>query len=230
MRIRSIMAIAPLLMVGISLTGCGSQESTDPTASNESGSATGTSTAVAKAKKPAGPTVDPLHPLVELKTTVGTVTIELDMVNAPVSSNNFLEYVNSSHYDGTLFHYVEDGSMILGGGFTTAYEAKPTSPPIRNEAHNGLKNVRGTIAMSRFPDSIDSATCQFFINLSDNTALDYKDQSAEGYGYCVFGKVIKGLDVAEKIAKLPVQDAGDFVSTPKDQVIIQSAKIPVTVR
>jgi cyclophilin family peptidyl-prolyl cis-trans isomerase len=158
------------------------------------------------------------------------LTIELDMENAPVTSTNFMEYVNSSHYDGTLFHYVEDGAMILGGGFTSTFEPKPTAPPIRNEAHNGLQNVRGSIAMSRFPDSIDSATSQFFINLSDNAALDHKDQSPEGYGYCVFGKVVKGLDVAENIAKQPVQDAGDFVSTPREKVVIQSAKIPVTRR
>ncbi|MCA9245626.1 MAG: peptidylprolyl isomerase [Planctomycetales bacterium] len=229
MRNRSVVALLSLLCLGVFVFGCSSE--TPPTQEAEGASNTtpdrNTGTAAAKPKQPA---TDPMHPLVEVATTHGTITIELDMEQAPVTSTNFLDYVNSSHYNGTVFHYVEDGAMILGGGFTPEFEQKPTSPPIRNEAHNGLKNVRGSIAMSRYPDSIDSATCQFFINLGDNEALDFKDQSPEGYGYCVFGRVVKGMEVADKIAKLPVQDSGDFVSTPQEPVVIKSAKLPTTVR
>ncbi len=150
--------------------------------------------------------------------------MELDPQHAPLSVQNFLSYVESGHYDKTIFHQVVDGYIALGGGFTAELLEKPVQTPIRNEAHNGLTNKRGTIAMARQFDVIDSSTCQFFINLGDNTALDHKGRTVEEYGYCVFGHVSEGLDVVEKIGKTPVRDLEGFEATPQQAVVIKTAR------
>lgn len=163
-------------------------------------------------------------PVVELDTSYGTIVLQLDPDHAPVTVRNFLSYVNEGHYDKTVFHYVDPGAIILGGGFSPALEPRDTSEPIRNEAHNGLKNRRGTVAMSRDFAHIDSATCQFFINLDDNPVFDHRSPDAEQYGYCVFGKVIEGMDVADKIGKSKLHDVGEFSSTPVSPVVIEAAR------
>ena len=127
---------------------------------------------------PAAP-ADRLHPLVQFHTTLGDITIKLDAEHAPITVDNFLAYLDQGQYDNTLFHQVLPGVAILGGGYDTFGKEKPTLPPIRNEAHNGIKNRRGTIAMARRPDMVDSSTCQFFINLADNPNLDYKKPAAQ---------------------------------------------------
>ena len=152
------------------------------------------------------PPSDPQHPVVLIETSLGNITVRLDAEKAPLTVDNFLSYVNAGHYDQTIVHQVYKGQGFLAGGYGTNLVEKPGRTPIRNEAHNGLKNRRGTIAMVRLPDAIDSATCQFFINVADNPALDYKDRTPEGYGYCVFGKVTDGMDVVDKIGNAQVHD------------------------
>jgi len=169
------------------------------------------------------------NPKVELDTTAGKIVVELYPDAAPKTVANFLEYVKSGHYDGTVFHRVIDGFMIQGGGFTKDYAQKPTRPPVVNEAEQsskaGLLNVPGTIAMARTPDP-NSATAQFFINVNDNKPLNYRSPDAGGIGYTVFGKVTSGMDVVTKIAKTPTGAGGPFGrDVPQTQVVITSAKI-----
>jgi cyclophilin family peptidyl-prolyl cis-trans isomerase len=158
---------------------------------------------------------------VRMDTTAGPIVLELDPTKAPTTVANFLDYVRSDFYAGTVFHRVTSGQMrvIQGGGMTTDFQPKPTNDPIRNEAKNGLSNVRGTIAMARTSDP-DSATSQFFINVSDNTFLD-PDPYRDPHGYAVFGQVVEGMDTVEKIASAPV-GPGD---RPVDPVIIESASV-----
>src|SRR5579862_1222806 len=140
------------------------------------------------------------HPHVVMTTSMGTIELELDRAKAPVTVANFLAYVKSGHYKGTIFHRVIKGFMIQGGGFTSDMQEKPAKPPIKNEGGNGLKNDRGTVAMARTSDP-DSATAQFFINTVNNGFLN-RDQARDGVGYTVFGKVVKGMDVVDKIEKV----------------------------
>jgi cyclophilin family peptidyl-prolyl cis-trans isomerase len=157
-----------------------------------------------------------------LSTSMGDITVELDAAKAPVSVKNFQDYVNAGHYNGTVFHRVISTFMIQGGGYTeTGYE-KPTRNPIKLESQNGLKNVRGTIAMAR-TNVPDSATSQFFINVKDNPALDYP--SRDGHGYAVFGKVTAGMDVVDKIKGVPVSPKGPHQHMPDTPVVIKSAKV-----
>jgi cyclophilin family peptidyl-prolyl cis-trans isomerase len=159
------------------------------------------------------------HVLVE--TNLGSFELELFPDQAPKSVANFLEYVNSGFYNGTLFHRVIDGFMIQGGGFTPDYERKPTNASIVNEADNGLKNQRGTIAMARTMEP-HSATAQFFINVKDNDFLDHTSKTPRGWGYAVFGKVIKGMDVVDKIRKVKTGPGGVFPQdVPREAVIIE---------
>jgi cyclophilin family peptidyl-prolyl cis-trans isomerase len=161
-------------------------------------------------------------PSVELQTNMGKLVIELDADKAPVTVKNFLQYANAGFYNGTIFHRVIDGFMIQGGGFTKDMSEKPTTGTIVNEAKNGLKNQRGTIAMARRGDP-DSASAQFFINHRDNSSqLDYPKN---GGGYAVFGKVVQGMDVVDKIAKLPTSDRGMYQNVPQEAVVIESIKI-----
>ncbi len=162
-------------------------------------------------------------PVVVMKTSMGVIEIELYPDKAPVTVENFLKYVDSGFYDGTIFHRVINNFMIQGGGFTTAFKEKQTFSPIINEANNGLSNSRGTIAMARTSD-VNSATSQFFINVIDNTYLDYKSPTAQGYGYCVFGKVIKGMDVVDKIKEVATGTRGYYQDVPKKDIVIKSVK------
>jgi peptidyl-prolyl cis-trans isomerase B (cyclophilin B) len=156
-----------------------------------------------------------------LKTSMGDITLELDEEKAPVTVANFLAYVDKKHYDGTIFHRVISNFMIQGGGFEPGMRQKPTEKPIKNESSNGLENKAGTIAMARTPDP-DSASAQFFINLKDNDFLDRKN-AQDGHGYCVFGKVVGGMDVVEKIKAVKTGRKAGHSDVPNDDVVIQSA-------
>lgn len=162
--------------------------------------------------------------LVVLETSMGEITIELNKERAPVSTENFLQYVRDRHYDGTLFHRVIKGFMIQGGGYTPSFERKPTREPIKNEATNRLKNTRGTVAMAR-TNAVRSATAEFFINTVDNAKLDYRGMTPDEYGYAVFGKVISGMDVVDKIEAVKTGRAGPFDDAPLEPVIIKRAYI-----
>lgn len=157
---------------------------------------------------------------VVMQTNLGEITIELDYENAPISSENFCAYVESNFFDGTIFHRVIPGFMIQGGGFTADMHQKPAQAAIKNEAGNGLKNLRGTLAMAR-TQVVDSATCQFFINLVDNAFLDHKGQAANAFGYAVFAKVIAGMDVVDAIAKVASGNKDGHQDVPKEPVVIE---------
>lgn len=163
------------------------------------------------------------NPTVMLETSLGNVKIELYENDAPVSVNNFLNYVKSGFYGGTVFHRVIPGFMIQGGGFTADLRQKPTDAPIKNEAGNGLKNERGTLAMAR-TSIVDSATAQFFINTVNNGFLNQRDTTERGFGYAVFGKVVEGMDVVDKIAAVKTVNRG-FPDVPETPVIIKSVKL-----
>lgn len=160
---------------------------------------------------------------VQMKTSIGEITIELDDQAAPITVRNFLEYADNGHYDGTIFHRVIKGFMIQGGGMTVNLRPKPTHDPIINEASNGLKNNRGTIAMARTSDP-DSATSQFFINHKNNDFLNYTGSSPDKIGYAVFGKVVEGMDVVDKIASVKTGAKNGYDDVPKEPVEIISVQ------
>jgi peptidyl-prolyl cis-trans isomerase B (cyclophilin B) len=162
--------------------------------------------------------------MVELHTNHGVIKLELDAEKAPKSVENFLNYVKAGHYDNTVFHRVIDGFMIQGGGFEPGMKQKPTEAPITNEANNGLKNVNGSVAMARTNDP-HSATAQFFINVNDNDFLNHSSPTPQGWGYAVFGKVVEGLDIVEKIKKVKTGSKGFHQDVPADDVIIEKAVI-----
>ncbi len=162
------------------------------------------------------------NPVVEMKTSQGEIVVEVFADKAPKSAENFVQYVRDGHYDGTIFHRVIDGFMIQGGGFDAEMKQRSTRAPIENEAKNGLKNEPGTLAMARTADP-HSASAQFFINLVPNTFLDYP--SRDGWGYAVFGKVIKGMDVVEKIGKVATGNRGFHQNVPVEPVVIESARV-----
>jgi peptidyl-prolyl cis-trans isomerase B (cyclophilin B) len=161
--------------------------------------------------------------MVVLHTNKGDITLELDTENSPASVANFLQYVRDGHYDNTLFHRVIPGFMIQGGGFEPGMQQKRTRAPVANEAGNGVKNARYTVAMARTSDP-HSATAQFFINLVDNAFLDYKGPSSQAYGYCVFGKVVGGQDVVDAIAGAPTGRSGMHADVPTEDVVITRAE------
>lgn len=163
------------------------------------------------------------NPKVLMKTTLGDITIELFADKAPVTVGNFLSYVDDHFYDNTIFHRVIKGFMIQGGGYTPDIHKKPTKAPITNEAENGLKNLRGTIAMARTMDP-HSATSQFFINHVDNASLDYTASNEEGFGYCVFGKVTAGMDVVDAIANVQTMTRHGMRDVPRETVKIISVE------
>ena len=163
-------------------------------------------------------------PQVDLHTNHGVIRIELNDERAPLSAANFLEYVKSGHYDGTVFHRVIKGFMVQGGGMEPGMKQKSTLAPIQNEANNGLKNVAGTVAMAR-TNAPHSATAQFFINVADNDFLNHRSPDIQGWGYCVFGKVSEGMDVVDKIKGVKTGSSGFHQDVPKEDVIIQSAEI-----
>ena len=162
------------------------------------------------------------QPQVDLKTNMGEIVLELYPDKAPKTVANFLHYVKSGHYDGTVFHRVIEGFMIQGGGFDQQMQEKPTDAPIVNEANNGLSNATYTVAMARTA-APNSATAQFFINVNDNKFLDYPGQ--DGWGYCVFGKVIKGMDVVDRIKSVDTTDRGMYQNVPVKPVVIESARV-----
>ena len=164
------------------------------------------------------------NPVVLMETSMGNVKIQLDPQKAPISVKNFLDYVKSGFYGGTVFHRVIPGFMIQGGGFTADINPKVTKAQIRNEAGNGLKNNRGTIAMARTM-IVDSATAQFFINVADNAALNHRDDSMQGYGYAVFGKVTEGMDIVDRIAKVRTGMQKGMGDVPETAVVIKSMKV-----
>lgn len=164
------------------------------------------------------------NPQVELRTTMGPIVIELEQEKAPATVANFLQYVKDGHYNGTIFHRVIPGFMIQAGGFTPDMQEKPTRASIKNEASNGLRNTTGTLAMARRPDP-HSASAQFFINVSDNAFLDFKAPTAQGYGYTVFGKVVSGMDVVNKIAGVKTAPRPPHDDVPVKPVIIERARV-----
>jgi cyclophilin family peptidyl-prolyl cis-trans isomerase len=181
---------------------------------------------------PTGP-ASPPSPRLEVTTNLGAFTVELDREAAPQTVASFLEYVEAGFYDGTVFHRVIPGFMVQGGGFTADLKKKPTRDPIPNEADNGLSNTRGTIAMAR-TRAPHSATCQFFINLTDNSRLDFTAPRPGGYGYCVFGQVVEGMDVVNAIAGVPTGEAtgtradgspAPMQNVPVKPVVIESIRV-----
>ena len=155
---------------------------------------------------------------------MGAITLALDDEKAPATVANFIQYAKDGHYDGTVFHRVIAGFMVQGGGFTTEMVQKPTREPVRNEAMNGLKNLRGTIAMARTM-VVDSATSQFFINLVDNDFLDFRSPTPQGFGYAVFGKVTSGMDVVDAIAKVKTGCVGPHQDVPLKPVVIKKVTV-----
>ncbi len=199
-----------------------------PLAALLGGMAFSVSAADAPAKEAAKPVASEsvsAAPRVALETSLGTIVLELDPKAAPKSVENFLQYVRDKHYDGTIFHRVIPGFMVQGGGFDANFTQKSSRAAVENEAANGLKNTRGTIAMAR-TNAPHSATAQFFINTVDNAFLDYKAPTPQGYGYAVFGKVVEGMDVVDKIEKTPTGSGGPFRSdVPRETVLIKQARV-----
>jgi peptidyl-prolyl cis-trans isomerase B (cyclophilin B) len=162
--------------------------------------------------------------MVKLHTNFGVITLELDEARAPESAKNFLEYVRSGHYANTVFHRVIDGFMVQGGGFEPGMKQKPTRAPVKNEAQNGLKNTRYTVAMARTSEP-HSATAQFFINVNDNGFLDHTAPNPQGWGYCVFGRVTEGTDVVDRIKAVKTGRRGMHQDVPAEDVIIERAEV-----
>jgi peptidyl-prolyl cis-trans isomerase B (cyclophilin B) len=162
--------------------------------------------------------------MVRLHTSFGPITIDLDTDKAPKTAANFLDYVKKGHYDGTIFHRVINGFMIQGGGFAPGMKQKPTGAPVQNEADNGLRNDKYTIAMARTSDP-HSASAQFFINVADNAFLNHSAPTSQGWGYCVFGRVTEGMDVVDKIKAVATGRSGMHQDVPQQDVVIERAEV-----
>jgi cyclophilin family peptidyl-prolyl cis-trans isomerase len=206
-------AVWTISCLGLMLLSCNDSTAEAPTKPSTNVKTTPT---VSDEKAKAGP-----NPHVVMDTSMGAITIELNRAKAPITVDNFLKYTDDGFYNGTIFHRVMDNFMIQGGGFEPGMTQKKTRKPIQNEAKNGLKNKRGTIAMARTPNP-HSASAQFFINVKDNAPLDYP--SRDGWGYCVFGKVTTGMDVVDKIKKVATTKKGPHANVPVEDVIIKSVK------
>ena len=213
--------------------GCGGGETKTPAAgANESASADVTSDATSASASTAAqksrPVPKAVDPVVVIHTTLGNIKLQLAAEKAPETVENFLQnYVNRGYYDNTIVHHVEPGSMVICGGYTADLQPKPSRREIRNESANGLSNRRGTVAMARNPELEHSATSQFFINVRDNTAFDYVAAAGEGdpqFGYCVFGTVIEGMDIVDRLAALPVAPQGEFEKVPTETALIQKVE------
>jgi cyclophilin family peptidyl-prolyl cis-trans isomerase len=229
-RTRTLLAFCSLSLAVAALAGCGTgTDATDKPAppAAEPNNAAPPAAATAPA---ASPPTDMMHPKVAVETSLGRFTLTLDAEHARLTVENFLEYVESGDYDGTIFHQVFPGYAVLGGAMTPDLKERPARREIMNEAAGAGKNLRGTIAMARQPDVIDSASRQFFINLADNPALDHKPAApgqippAEQYGYCVFGHVSAGMEVIDRIAQAAVHDAGGIEQTPVEPIVIVSMR------
>lgn len=217
-----------LVVSSLTLAGCGSgSPSADADAAAASKAAQQASgRGSSQSASAAGRVAEQLGPpKVILQTSAGKITVELDPQASPLTVENFLQYVERGHYDQTIFHQVVDGYVLVGGSYGPTLHEKPAEATIRNEAHNGLSNLRGTIAMARSPEAIDSSTSQFFINLANNSEqLDHKGTEPEQYGYCVFGRIVEGLEVCDKIAKAAVHNQNAFEMLPVETVMIESAR------
>jgi cyclophilin family peptidyl-prolyl cis-trans isomerase len=215
----SCAVIAAALLAAV--PGCGHSSSKPSPSTQESGAAAGVGS-----PKPAPKSINLEKPVVRIDTSLGAITVRLDRIKAPGTVYNFLSYANDKFYDNTLVHYVDPGKMIVAGGYSADRTPKPGLLAIRNEAHNGLKNVRGTIAMARDQGRIDSATSQFFFNLADAPQRDHQGDGPTEYGYCVFGEITDGLDVADKISQSPTANqGGDLAQTPEPPVVIKSVRV-----
>lgn len=191
------------------------------TSDTEKGSTAGPIRTVSAAR----PAPNAMHPVVLIQTTLGDIKVVLDRENASMTVDNFLAYVASGYYDGTIFHQVLKDYVIIGGGFTTELVQKPTRSPVYNEARNGKKNVRGAVAMVRPPDQPHWATSQFFINVSNNPNLDHEGETPDKFGYCVFGHVApESMAVVDRIASVPVTDRPNFERIPIEPVVIKAIK------
>ena len=188
------------------------------------GARAGTSPVQAPPLQAAAPAPAPGNPVVVVATSLGDITIELFKDRAPVSTANFLQYVQDGYYPGTVFHRVKAGFMIQGGGFTETLAEKPTRPPIQNEATNGLRNTRGTVAMAR-TRQLRSATSQFYINVADNRMLDHAGYSPDDFGYAVFGRVLAGMDVVDRIAAVRTATSAGMDDVPVDPVLIKAVTV-----
>jgi cyclophilin family peptidyl-prolyl cis-trans isomerase len=220
------LCLAALVCFTLTAASCSSPASTEKAEGSSDSSQTAPQAKVAE-QAAAAPAAEPAnsHPVVIIETTLGTMEAELYEDKAPLSVENFLAYADAKEYDGTVFHRVIKKFMVQGGGFTPEGTKTPTRGPVKNEAHNGLKNTRGTLAMAR-TGVVDSATNQFFINHADNVFLDHKSPTSKGYGYAVFGALISGDDILEKIAATPTQNRGGaFASAPVETVVIKSIRL-----
>jgi len=195
----------PIFIILFVIAGCGSSDNNDPISTLDLTSGN--------------------YECVSLKTNKGTILFGLDKINAPESVNNYLNYINTSFYDGTIFHRVIDGFMVQGGGFDEGFNKKGTNAPIVNEADNSLLNIRGSIAAARTSDP-HSATSQFFINTVDNNFLDFKEKTMNGWGYAVFGQVVSGMDIVDSISKVETGPSGPFSKdVPQENIVIQIAEV-----
>lgn len=223
-----------LLSGALLLAGCGSGDAKPPTASIDASTveATPASLSTTVATPPAQPQPAPkaVDPVVILHTSLGDIKVQLLAEKAPETVDNFLRnYANRGFYDNTIVHHVEAGSMVICGGYLPDLQPREVRASIRNESENGLSNQRGTVAMARDPEFADTANSQFFFNVSDNTGLDFAappagDTAGGQEGYCVFGKVIEGMEIVDRIAALPVAPQGDFEKVPSETVVIHSVE------
>jgi cyclophilin family peptidyl-prolyl cis-trans isomerase len=212
----------------LSWAGCGSSDTSAVTASIGSASATQAAGAAGQPGSRPLPRLlsraELLHPKVLIQTSLGDITLELDAEKAPLTVDNFLAYIDRGHYDQTIFHQVWKNYVILGGSYDAKLAERRCRAPIMNEAHKALKNTRGTIAMAHRPNGVDTAACQFFINVRDNPSLDHKDRTLAGYGYCAFGRVTSGLEVIDKIANVDVHNVDQFEQVPVEPVLVRSVR------
>jgi peptidyl-prolyl cis-trans isomerase A (cyclophilin A) len=221
------------LVVACWLTGCGGTadvpaagvaSAAAPSSGSDSAEPSVPVTATSARPRPAPP--KPVDPIVLIHTSAGDIQLQLFIEKAPQSVDNFLRnYALRGFYDGTIFHHVEAGSMLIGGGYTQELEPKETRAPVYNESQNGLKNTRGAVAMIRDPENTHSATSQFFINLADNPSLDFQsDETDADWGYCVFGQVVAGMDIVDSIAQASVEPKGEFAKLPATPIVITSVE------
>ena len=216
------LTVAAMIAAG----GCGSKATTDADASTAAIKGDSAKQEVPTATDAKGPRSDPLHPVVVVETSLGSLTVTLNAERAPITVRNFLSYVNRGQYDNTIFHQVTEGYVVIGGGYTPELKEKPADLVSANEAYNNLKNRRGTIAMARSPDVINSARSQFFFNVADNANLDFKDRTPDGYGYCVFGEVTEGVETLDRIAAVKVEDRANSPTAPKfERIPVQTVLI-----
>lgn len=213
-----------LVLMLLACAGCSSEESELPQAAMDQASGSGGALA-ASTPVDAEVEFDNEYPVLAIATSRGTIKVKLDAVRSPLSADSFLWSAANGRFNGTIFHQVEDGYIVAGGEYDKNLERLPSSMTIRNEADNGMSNKRGTVALTRDPSMIDSSSGSFFFNLTDNAHLDHKSaESADKFGYCVFGEVIEGMEVLDKIGAVQVSAQGDLAQVPLEPIEIQSIK------